>query len=144
MVTGTPILDIKPYHHLESVNVFEEGMKYAQWIKNADDAKKANVIILKEAEQNLDDILANNKLIFYDNKNDILTLIKGVLEIDPHSKYTKKKKETLLYAFHLDKLNVIYDYNAQKGEIVVHEIEYSEENTEKILDRIGENIEIQV
>ena len=127
MVTGTPILDIKPYHHLESVNVFEEGMKYAQWIKNADDAKKANVIILKEAEHNLDDILANNKLIFYDNKNEILTLIKGVLEIDPHSKYTKKKKETLLYAFHLDKLNVIYDYNAQKGEIVVHEIEYSEE-----------------
>ena len=100
MVTGTPILDIKPYHHLESVNVFQEGMKYAQWIKNADDAKKANVIILKEAEQNLDDILANNKLIFYDNKKDILTLIKGVLEIDPHSKYTKKKKETLYQSSH--------------------------------------------
>jgi tRNA (Thr-GGU) A37 N-methylase len=30
MITGTPILDIKPYHHLESVDVFDPNIKYAQ------------------------------------------------------------------------------------------------------------------
>ena len=127
MVSGTPIIDIKPYHHLESVDVFAPGMKYPDWIKNADKGIKAKVTILPEAEKNLDDILSTKKLIFYSKKEELLPLIKGVLEIDPHSKYTKKKQGTLLYAFHLDKLNVIYEYNAQKGEIVVHEIEYSEE-----------------
>ena len=111
MVSGTPIIDIKPYHHLESVDVFAPGMKYPDWIKNADKGIKAKVTILPEAEKNLDDILSTKKLIFYSKKEELLPLIKGVLEIDPHSKYTKKKQGTLLYAFHLDKLNVIYEYN---------------------------------
>lgn len=127
MVDGTPILDIKPYHHLESINVLQEGIQYPDWIKNAGTEIKAKVEILPEAEKNLDDILANHKLMFYTKKEELLPLIKGVLEINPHSKYMRKKKETLLYAFHLDKLNIIYKYNAETSEIVVHEIEFSEE-----------------
>ena len=57
----------------------------------------------------------------------MITLIKGILEIDPHSKYTKKKKGNLLYAFHIDKLNVIYEFNSELKKIVVDDIEYSEE-----------------
>lgn len=127
MVDGTPIIDIKPYHHLESLNLNDVNIKYPQWIMNAQLEKKNEVIFSDESIQNLDDILKNNKLNFYDNKEELITLIKGVLEIDPHSKYTKKKKGDLLYAFHIDKLNVIYEFNAEKKKIVVDEIEYSEE-----------------
>lgn len=56
-----------------------------------------------------------------------MELITGILEIDPHSKYTQKKKETTLYAFYVDKLNVIYEYNATEKNVIIHGIEYSEE-----------------
>ena len=32
MVEGTPIIDIKPYHHLESLNI--NTIKYPNWIKD--------------------------------------------------------------------------------------------------------------
>jgi hypothetical protein len=57
----------------------------------------------------------------------IIELIKGVLEIDPHSRYTMKKKETLVYAFYIDKLNVIYRYNGIEKKVLVENIEFSEE-----------------
>ena len=128
MITGTPILDIKPYHHLESVNVFDNGIKYANWIYNSCLSKKCDVIIKEKAVKNIENILGDNdkKLMFYDNKEDLLALIKGVLEIDPHSKYTHKQEGDLLYGFHVDKLNVIYRYNAQNMKVVVEEVQYSE------------------
>ena len=128
MITGTPILDIKPYHHLESVDVFANGNKYANWIYNSCQSKKCEVIIKDEAVNNIEKILEDKdkKLIFYDKKEDLLELIKGVLEIDPHSKYTHKQEGNLLYGFHVDKLNVIYRYNAQTQKVIVEEIQYSE------------------
>jgi hypothetical protein len=65
--------------------------------------------------------------MFYDNKDDLIKLIIGVLEIDPHSKYTHKQEGNLLYGFHVDKLNVIYQYNAQNQKVIVEEVQYSEE-----------------
>ena len=129
MITGTPILDIKPYHHLESVDVFAPNIKYAQWIYDSCKAKKCEVIIKEKAIKNIEDILKDNekKLMFYDKKEDLIKLIKGVLEIDPHSKYTHKQEGNLLYGFHVDKLNVIYQYNAQSQKVIVEEIQYSEE-----------------
>ena len=127
MVDGTPIIDIKPYHHLESLNLNDENIKYPKWIMNAENEIKNQVIFSDESIKNLDYILSKYKLNFYDKKEDLITLIKGILEIDPHSKYTKKKKGNLLYAFHIDKLNVIYEFNSELKKIVVDEIEYSEE-----------------
>ena len=129
MITGTPILDIKPYHHLESVDVFGPNIKYAQWIYNSCQAEKCKVEIKEKAIKNIEDILNDNnkKLMFYDKKEDLLKLIKGVLEIDPHSKYTHKLEGNLLYGFHVDKLNVIYQYNAQNQQVIVEEVQYSEE-----------------
>ena len=127
MVDGTPIIDIKPYHHLESLNLNDENIKYPKWIMNAENEIKNQVFFSEESEKNLDYILKNYKLNFYDNKEELITLIKGILEIDPHSKYTKRKKGSLLYAFHIDKLNVIYEFNSELKKIFVHEIEYSEE-----------------
>ena len=128
MITGTPILHIKPYHHLESVDVFANGNKYANWIYNSCQSKKCEVIIKDEAVNNIEKILEDKdkKLIFYDKKEDLLELIKGVLEIDPHSKYTHKQEGNLLYGFHVDKLNVIYRYNAQTNKVIVEEVQYSE------------------
>ncbi len=65
--------------------------------------------------------------MFYDDFDTIISLIRGVLECDPHSKYTMKKKETLLYAFYIDKLNIVYQYNASEKTVVVESIEFSEE-----------------
>ena len=43
MISGTPILDIKPYHHLESIDMTE--VKYPEWIRNqASEEQKAIVI----------------------------------------------------------------------------------------------------
>ena len=128
MITGTPILDIKPYHHLESVDVFGNGIKYANWIYNSCQSKKCEVIIKEQAVKNIEEILEdkNNKLMFYDNKDELLALIKGVLEIDPHSKYTHKQEGDLLFGFHVDKLNVIYRYNAQTQKVIVEEVQYPE------------------
>lgn len=45
MISGTPILDIKPYHHLESIDM--TGVKYPEWIRNqASEEQKAIVIFL--------------------------------------------------------------------------------------------------
>ena len=76
-------LDIKPYHHLESVDVFGPNIKYAQWIYDSCKAKKCEVIIKEKAIKNIEDILKDNekKLLFYDKKEDLIKLIKGVLEI---------------------------------------------------------------
>jgi tRNA (Thr-GGU) A37 N-methylase len=42
MISGTPVLDIKPYHHLESIDI--EKIRYPEWIKKGgSDEKKANV-----------------------------------------------------------------------------------------------------
>jgi tRNA-Thr(GGU) m(6)t(6)A37 methyltransferase TsaA len=126
MISGTPVIDIKPYHHLESIPL--DHYKYPDWIKNADvNTKKASVIFSDTSLENLKHILSNKKLNFYDKFEDIINLIKGVLEIDPHSKYTQKKKDTMLYAFYVDKLNVIYEYNAADKVVNIHNIEYSEE-----------------
>ncbi len=123
MVDGTPIIDIKPFHHLESLNLNDVNIKYPKWIMNAENEIKNQVIFSDESIKNLDYILSKYKLNFYDKKEDLITLIKGILEIDPHSKYTKKKKGNLLYAFHIDKLNVIYEFNSELKKIVVDEIE---------------------
>ncbi len=42
MVSGTPILDIKPYHHLESIPM-TPSVKYPEWIKN----EAENPILIK-------------------------------------------------------------------------------------------------
>lgn len=126
MISGTPVLDIKPYHHLESVDI--DNIKYPSWIKNeADEKKKAIVNFSEKALCNLQNIMQNNKLLFYDNYDELIELIKGVLEIDPHSKYTQKKKEVMLYAFYIDKLNVIYEYDALNKVVNIVNVEYSEE-----------------
>ena len=129
MISGTPILDIKPYHHLESVDVFAPNIKYAQWIYNSCQMEKCKVEIKEKAIKDIEDILNDKgkKLLFYDKKDDLINLIKGVLEIDPHSKYTHKQEGNLLYGFHIDKLNVIYQFNAQNQKVVVEEVQYSEE-----------------
>jgi hypothetical protein len=127
MISGTPVLDVKPYHHLESIDM--SLAKYPDWIKQAqvNEEKKANVIFTDTFNETLKNILKNHKLTFYDNFEDIVNLIKGVLEIDPHSKYTQKKKDNLLYAFYIDKLNVIYEYNAMSKDVIIQNVEYSEE-----------------
>ncbi len=127
MINDTPILDIKPYHHLESLDMSK--IKYPSWIRDqtSEDSLKNKVVFSDIALNSLKTILESNKLTFYDNYYELVTLIHGLLEIDPHSRYTKKKKLKMLYAFYIDKLNVIYEYNAASKEIVIQNIEYIEE-----------------
>ncbi len=126
MISGTPVLDIKPYHHLESLDI--NTIKYPNWIKDqASLEKKATVVFSEKSLNNLQMIMQNNKLLFYDDYEELITLIRGILEIDPHSKYTQTKKEVIMYAFYIDKLNVIYEYDAVNKEVHIQNIEYSEE-----------------
>lgn len=46
MVEGTPILDIKPYHHLESLDI--QSIKYPDWIKDGStNISKVRIVINK-------------------------------------------------------------------------------------------------
>ena len=128
MINETPILDIKPYHHLESIKNIN---KYPDWILNADkDFTSNNKNIVKfsnKSIENLKNYIELNKLEYYTDYNEIFNLIKELLEIDPHSKYSKSKQEALIYAFYIDKLNVIYEYDPLEKEIYIHDIKYVEE-----------------
>lgn len=126
MVNGTPIIDIKPYHHLESVQL----TKYPNWILNAEkdiESQRNLVDFTDKSLVSLKTLVEEKKLDFYDKYDDIFGLIKELLEIDPHSKFTKKKTETLIYAFYVDKLNIIYEYNAIKKYVNVLDIEHVQE-----------------
>lgn len=125
MVNGTPILDIKPYHHLESVQI--EKFKYPNWILSASDDKKIRntVVFSEEVALKLKDFLPF--LEFYNEYDEIYSLIIELLEIDPHSKYTKRKNEKVLYAFYIDKLNVIYNFDALNKIVNVIDVEYVKE-----------------
>ena len=131
MVSGTPIIDIKPYHHLESVQI----TKYPDWIKNADfDTNNESLLTGKNTveftdlcKETLKNILETKKLIFYENYNEIIELTQKLLEIDPHSKFTKKSKDIKLYAFYLDRLNIIYEFDANSQYIKVIEFKYCED-----------------
>lgn len=68
--------------------------------------------------------MSTKKLNFYDNFEEIITLIKGLLEINPHSKYDNSKKTKLLYAFYVDLMNVIYEYDSEIKIIRVIKVEY--------------------
>ncbi len=127
MINETPIIDIKPYHHLESLDM--NKMKYPAWIKNqtTEDSLKNKVAFSDLALVSLKNILQTKSLMFYDNYDELVTLIHGLLEIDPHSRYTKKKKLKMLYAFYIDKLNIIYEYSAANKEITIQNIEYIDE-----------------
>ncbi len=126
MISGTPVIDIKPYHHLESLDI--NSIKYPEWIKSqASEEKRATVIFSESSVEDLKSILQKHKLNFYDKFDDIYQLIKAVLEIDPHSKYTQSKKDTTYYAFYIDKLNVVYEYNPVEKEVNIQSIHFSEE-----------------
>lgn len=126
MVNGTPIIDIKPYHHLESIGI----NKYPDWILNADkdtDTQRNKVQFSTQSLDQLAKYVNNQMLEFYDDYNEIYELIKELLEIDPHSKFTKKKSDKLIYAFYIDKLNVIYEFDAANKEVQILSIDYVEE-----------------
>lgn len=128
MVNGTPIVDIKPYHHLESLDM--NSVKYPNWILNADkdvEIQRNKVEFSEQSLNSLKQYVDEDLLDFYHSYEEIFDLIKDLLEIDPHSKYTKTKIGTLVYAFYVDKLNIIYEFNAVDKYIKVQNIEYVEE-----------------
>lgn len=128
MVEGTPIVDVKPYHHVESVII----NKYPNWIKEADkDVIKNSVSFNEESLTTLKNLIDEKKLEFYTDFNEIKELITELLEIDPHSKHTKKKNECLLYVFYLDRINIIYEFNTAEKKIKVIDIEYVEQYKKK-------------
>lgn len=127
MVEGTPIIDIKPYHHMECIN---DLGRYPDWVK--DNTNSANESLEKKKTlkvnfnhnslQKLRLYLPN--LEFYSNFEEIYNLIINILEIDPHSKHSKKKQDNLTYAFYIDKLNIIYRFYQENGLIEIIDIEF--------------------
>ncbi len=79
------------------------------------------------ALNNIKEVLTTKKLKFYDNFDEIVALITGILEINPHSKYDNTKRAKLLYAFYVDMMNVIYEYDSDQKSIRVLKVEYIKE-----------------
>jgi tRNA (Thr-GGU) A37 N-methylase len=67
MINDNPILDIKQYNHLESLDMSK--IKYPSWIRDhtSEDSLKNKVVYYDLVLNSLKAILKSNKLTFYDS-----------------------------------------------------------------------------
>jgi len=88
MCHGTPVLDIKPYIHLDAIPHYV----VPPWV-TCEDVPKWEMVVRPEAQQSLKEILEdkrpplrqNPKLLFYDGYDGFMALLKDVLLLDVRS-----------------------------------------------------------
>ena len=69
LIHGTPVLDIKPYHYLDSLDKSE--LKFPQWLIESKERGRLKVFFTSEAKQELQFLVENKKLDFYSNFEEI-------------------------------------------------------------------------
>lgn len=111
LIQGTPVIDIKPYHYLDSLDKDELGASTPEWLKETVDRDLLKVTYTGDSEQELREIISQGKLEFYDNFEDMSQVIQEVFELNPHSVHTLNKHKEGIYAVALDNLNIVYSMN---------------------------------
>ena len=75
LIHGTPVLDIKPYHYLDSLP--RDELKFPNWLVESKERGRFQQIVFNdEARQELDNIINMGKLDFYESFEEVETLIK--------------------------------------------------------------------
>lgn len=124
LIQGTPVIDIKPYHYLDSLDKDELGEATPEWLKETVNKGLLKVTYTGDSEQELREIINQGKLEFYDNFEDMSQVIQEVFELNPHSVHTLNKHKEGIYAVALDNLNIVYSMNQQKTEVKILKIIY--------------------
>lgn len=65
LVHGTPVLDIKPYHYLDSLD--KEELKFPNWLLESKEKGRLVVKFSEESKEELNQIVQQRKLDFYSN-----------------------------------------------------------------------------
>lgn len=119
LIHGTPIIDIKPYHYLDSLDQqeLETQAVYPEWLLESKERGRLEVKFCERSEEELRDIVDGGRLDFYSSYDEIAKVITEVFELNPHSVHTLNKHGEGIYAIALDNLNIIYTMNKQKTQL---------------------------
>ena len=93
LIHGTPIIDIKPYHYLDSLDEQTLQQSIPDWLKDSKERGRLTVKYGEQSKQELQAIIDAKQLDFYDNLADISSVIQEVFELNPHSVYTLNKHQ---------------------------------------------------
>jgi len=76
--------------------------------------------------EELESIISEGMLDFYDNLDEIKNVISEVFQLNPHSVHTLNKHKEGIYAVALDNLHIVYTMNSDKTKCEVVKIMYSD------------------
>ena len=124
LIHGTPIIDIKPYHYLDSLDEETVLKSTPDWLLESKERGRLHVKYGENSRQELQEIIDAKQLDFYDNFDDISKVIQEVFELNPHSVHTLNKHKEGIYAVALDNLNIVYIMDEEKTEVVIVKIIY--------------------
>ena len=124
LIHGTPIIDIKPYHYLDSLDEQTVQQSCPDWLLESKERGRLKVTYGENSKEELLEIIKQDKLDFYDNFDEIAGVIQEVFELNPHSVHTLNKHKEGIYAVALDNLNIVYTMNQDKTEVVIVKIIY--------------------
>lgn len=103
VITGTPVLDIKPYHPADLV----PGAGFPEYISTPLDLLE--VVYRPEAEATIRQLCATGKLVYYQSKDDIIPVISSILAQDPASLHSKTCRPGLeVSGLSFDTLDLVY------------------------------------
>lgn len=113
VITGTPVLDIKPYHPADMV----PGACFPEYISTPLDLLQ--VIYRPEAECAIRDLCAAGKLVHYQSTDDIIPILTSILAQDPASVHSKTCRPDLeISGLSFDTLDIVYMRRPPVVEIV--------------------------
>jgi hypothetical protein len=86
------------------------------------------VTFTSEAQAQLQTLVSTNKLDFYSQQEDVVSLISEVLMLNPHSVHTLNKHKEGLYAIRLDNLEIVYGMDSSHELVSVLDITHNDIN----------------
>lgn len=132
LIHGTPVIDIKPYHYLDSLDnqtLEKTSNVYPEWLLESKERGRLEVKFSDTSIEELKNLIDEKLLDFYDNLDEIKQVISEVFQLNPHSVHTLNKHQEGIYAVALDNLHIVYTMNSAKTKCEVVKIMYSDCST---------------
>jgi len=98
LIHGTPVLDIKPYHYLDSLDKAE--LKFPEWLTESKEKGRLKVTLNEEARADLRVLCDKGQLEFYSKYEEVEELVIQVFELNPHSVHTLTKHVIQVFNYH--------------------------------------------
>lgn len=125
LIHGTPVIDIKPYHYLDSLP--PDQLKFPTWLLDSKEVGRIQSVQFTANTLNeLSEIVLSGKLDFYKDVAEIKSLIEQIFELNPHSVHTLTKHKEGIYGVALDNLNIVYSMDEEHSKINILKVTYSD------------------